>query len=65
MAVSNGSSSSSVVGGSSEMVVTDAAWMPEGEVGYPAVHMESSWLVRMSMMSFVVVVVVRDVCVDM
>ena len=53
MIVSNGSSSSSAVGGSSEMVVTVAAWMPEDEVGYPAVRMESSWVVRISMMSAV------------
>ena len=66
MAVSNRSSSSSVVGGSSEMDVTAAAWMPEGEVGYPAVRMESSWFVRMSMMSksYCVVVVVRDVYIE-
>ena len=51
--VSNGSSSSSAAGGSSEMAMTDAAWMHEGEVGYPAVRIASSWFVRMSMMSVV------------
>ncbi len=51
--VANGSSSSSAVGRSSEMVVTTAVLMPEVEVGYPAVRMELSWLVRMSMMSVV------------
>ncbi len=40
--VSNGSSSSSVVGGSSEIYVTVVAWMPAGEVGYHAVLIESS-----------------------
>ncbi len=40
--VSNGSSSSSGVGGSSEIVVTAVAWMPAGEVGYPAILIESS-----------------------
>ncbi len=40
--VANGSSSNSVVGGSSEMVVTVVAWIPAGEVGYLAVLIESS-----------------------
>ena len=53
MVVTNGSSSSSTVGGSSEMAVTVAAWMHEDEVGYPAVRMESSWVLRISMMSAV------------
>ena len=48
--VSYGASSSSAVGGSSEMALTAAVWMHKGEVGYPAVRMESGWLVRMSMM---------------
>ena len=50
MVESNGSSSSSAEGGSSEMVVTFAAWMHEDEVGYLAICMESRWVVRMSVM---------------
>ena len=53
MVVSNGLSSSSAVGGSSEMDVTAVAWMPEDEVGYPVVRIESSWVVRISVMSSV------------
>ena len=53
MVVSKASSSSSVVGGSSEMDVTVAACMREEEVGYLFVCMESSWVVRISMMSIV------------
>ncbi len=42
MVVSNGSSSSYVAGGSSEIAVTVAACMTACEVGYPAVLIESS-----------------------
>ena len=42
-----------MVGGSSEMAVTVVVCMPEGEVGYPADLILSSWMVRMSMTSVV------------
>ncbi len=46
--MSKGSSPSSEVGGSSVIAVTCASRRPSGVVGYPAVLMESSWMVRIS-----------------
>ena len=51
MVESNGSSSNSADGGSSEMAVTVTARMPEDEVGYPVVSTESNCVVRRSTMS--------------